>query len=253
MQPAAFPSGKPVSNNGNFTINANSTSGQISGNGALTLGTSAVLTLAPASGASKQGTLVLNSGSQLNLTNNALIIEALDPAAKNADLAQLASNVQSGRNGGAWNGSGITSSTVRADTSDLSIAVLDNALLGYTSFQGQAVDANSVLVVPALLGDADVSGKVDLNDLNTVLNNLGSTTGAWNRGNFDGAATIDLNDLNDVLNHLGVALTPATDSVAAAESLLSQAVPEPASLSVLLAGALVLVRRKENYRSARLS
>ncbi len=51
-----------------------------------------------------------------------------------------------------------------------------------------------------LTGDANGDGHVDLNDLNTVLNNLGTTNSAWWAGNFDGAGTIDLTDLNDVLN-----------------------------------------------------
>ncbi len=62
----------------------------------------------------------------------------------------------------------------------------------------------SISVVPGLLGDANGDGHVDLNDLNTVLNNLGTTTSAWTSGNFDGAPTIDLNDLNDVLRPLCV-------------------------------------------------
>ena len=53
------------------------------------------------------------------------------------------------------------------------------------------------------LGDANGDGRVDLNDLNIVLNNLGTATSARSAGNFDGAATVDLTDLNDVLNNLG--------------------------------------------------
>jgi hypothetical protein len=97
----------------------------------------------------------------------------------------------------------------------------------------------------ALPGDANLDGKVDLNDLNTVLNHLGQSSSDWATGNFDAAATIDLNDLNAVLNHLGVTYTPST-TVTTAESLLAtQSVPEPASLGVLTIGiATWLLKRK---------
>jgi endonuclease I len=77
----------------------------------------------------------------------------------------------------------------------------------------------------ALLGDTNLDGKVDLSDLNAVLNNLGTVTSNWSAGNFDGAPTVDLTDLNDVLNNLGTT-APTGNS-------LPQPVPEPASLAVL--------------------
>ena len=79
-------------------------------------------------------------------------------------------------------------------------------IAGTGSISNGTVTYNSVYALTAqgLLGDANLDGKVDLNDLNIVLNNLGTTTSLRSNGNFDGAATIDLNDLNDVLNNLWV-------------------------------------------------
>ncbi len=67
---------------------------------------------------------------------------------------------------------------------------------------------------PTILGDANLDGKVDLNDLNVVLNHLGLTDSLCADGNFDSAATIDLNDLNDVLNNLGTGTGTGAASVA---------------------------------------
>jgi hypothetical protein len=86
-----------------------------------------------------------------------------------------------------------------------------------------------------LLGDANLDGKVDLTDLNIVLNNLGTTTSLRSNGNFDGAATIDLTDLNDVLNNLGVSVTSGSAIVAT---------PEPASLMLLCAAMPLLWKRR---------
>ena len=128
----------------------------------------------------------------------------------------------------------------------MGLALVDNNLTQFSVFRGSPVDSNSILIAPELLGDTDLSGTGDLNDLNTVLNNLGTPTAAWTNGNFDGAPTIDLNDLNDVLNNLGVSYA-GNATVLAAERLVqssSSSVPEPASLLLLATGVLFHARRR---------
>ncbi len=110
------------------------------------------------------------------------------------------------------------------------------SLVGDSAFSG-ADSATAFKLTQLTLGDANEDGKVDLSDLNIVLNNLGSTTSLWTMGNFDKAATIDLTDLNDVLNNLGVS-TVSGSSIAAA--------PEPTSLSLLGLAGLLLTRRRRS-------
>ena len=99
-----------------------------------------------------------------------------------------------------------------------------NAAISSDEYTAHTIDSMATYGVPGymqvefdgfgisggLLGDCNGDGRVDLNDLNIVLNNLGITTYNRTQGNFDGAATIDLNDLNDVLNNLGVVALPTT-------------------------------------------
>ena len=122
------------------------------------------------------------------------------------------------------------------------VAVIDNGVLAtpFTTFGGQPVDANSILIGQELLGDTNVDGHVDLTDLSTVLNNFGSTTFAWTSGNFDGAATIDLTDLSDVLNNFG----STNPNPSAAAGAIATATPEPASLAVLGLGAVAFLSRR---------
>ena len=111
------------------------------------------------------------------------------------------------------------------------------------------VDNNADTVsffVTANAGDADMNGKVDLNDLNIVLNHLGTATTLWTNGNFDGAPAVDLNDLNAVLNNLGVNSSAST-AIADAQALLAAGAPEPASLGLLTAALPLLIARRRRH------
>ena len=54
------------------------------------------------------------------------------------------------------------------------------------------------LLTPAVPGDANLDGQIDVNDLTIVLANFGQTGTAWSQGNFYGDAAVDINDLTAV-------------------------------------------------------
>ena len=54
-----------------------------------------------------------------------------------------------------------------------------------------------------LSGDANLDGKVDINDLTIVLANYGQTGKTWTTGDFNGDGTVDINDLTIVLTNYG--------------------------------------------------
>ena len=62
------------------------------------------------------------------------------------------------------------------------------------------------LLTPALPGDANLDGKVDINDLTIVLAHYGQTGMAWTEGEFTGDGTVDINDLTIVLAHYNQSL-----------------------------------------------
>jgi autotransporter-associated beta strand protein len=188
----------------------------------------------------------------LDVTNDKLVIEPTTGRA--ALLANLENQAIFGRT----HLGGITSSTAG---SNMAVAVIDNALLGRSTFGGISVGSNSILISQELLGDSNIDGKVDLTDLSTVLNNFGTANSNWTAGNFDGANTIDLTDLSDVLNNFGSTYSSPFDAAAAsivipgtaADQTLAAnfisgthmlAAPEPASLGLLAAGGMLLLRRR---------
>jgi autotransporter-associated beta strand protein len=169
----------------------------------------------------------------VDITNNKLIVE--DAANHTATLATLQNQVLFGLS----NSAGILSTALPANTA---LAVLDNAVTQFKTFGTIPVDANSILIAPELIGDANADGTVDLNDLTTVLNNLGSPTPNWTSGNFDHAPTIDLTDLNDVLNNFGQSFSSPT---LAASPPPAQPTPEPTTgLLLISAVAIPLLRRR---------
>ena len=84
----------------------------------------------------------------------------------------------------------------------------------------------------AMPGDANLDGRVNINDLSIVLVHYNQTGMPWAQGEFTGSGTVDINDLSIVLAHYNQTLG---SSVAAAA-----AVPEPSTLLLVLVGLLLL-------------
>jgi autotransporter-associated beta strand protein len=126
-------------------------------------------------------------------------------------------------------GFGLTSSWIESNP-EYGLAVIDNAELGLTFFNGQDITLDSLIVATALRGDANLDGLVDSFDLTVWQSNYGLATGAtWNDGDFDYDGDVDGRDF----------ITWQRGVIIAEETLQSvQAVPEPATISALLIAML---------------
>ncbi len=101
---------------------------------------------------------------------------------------------------------------------------------GTTLASGSNDYTHGFLLTPAIPGDANGDGRVDINDLTIVLAHYGQTGQSWADGEFTGDGTVDINDLTIVLAHYN----QSTASSAGNPS----AVPEPAGLVLLVCGGL---------------
>ena len=94
---------------------------------------------------------------------------------------------------------------------------------------------------PYLRGDANLDGRIDITDFNTLAANFrpegtGGTTPDWDRGNFDGDLRIDITDFNVLAANF------APSGYGPSERLLRTSLPEPSScLLVLIAMCSLLV------------
>jgi autotransporter-associated beta strand protein len=233
---------------------ANVASGTLTkvGTGTLTTGPIQVGTLSATSGAvvikpdgsdaasNRLGTLVLGGASgswssRLDLNDNKLVIDYTGAS----PLAQVGDQIKSGYANGAWNGNGITSTSAATNNAGanpkVGIGFAEAAALGISTFAGQDVDGDSIVVRYTLLGDANVDGVVNALDFNALASGYGSGT-IWPSGdfNYDGAVTSD--DFSALSQNFNRTLPgPA----------LGALVPEPSTLAAaMLIGAGTAARRR---------
>jgi autotransporter-associated beta strand protein len=204
-------------------------------------------------------------GGLVDITNNDLVITS-------GSLPVITNQVQSGYNGGAWNGSnGITSSSAAADTTYLTAVgvLLNNDGLGNTIygtptgtgtnlglFDGTSPALNAVLVKYTYYGDSNLDGGVDGSDYTNIDNGYDNQLTGWQNGDFNYDSVVDGSDYTLIDNAYNMQqgslgsnpaeqIAAATLQIASPIADGSTAVPEPASLAITgLAGLALLGRRR---------
>jgi hypothetical protein len=169
-------------------------------------------------GATNDPTLSVDSSSTLNLQDNDLIVHSgsNDPNGYNA-LAAVQGLVKTGRNSGAWNGKGLTSTVARSqDNSDgqesVQLAVVDNTDLGsplhawQVGNSSETLGSNDIIIKYTYTGDFNLDGRVDGNDVNIQGLNYdgGASTGnEWAFGDTNDDGVLNANDINTLGLYFG--------------------------------------------------
>ena len=213
------------------------------------------------------------STSTLDLSNNAMIVQASGTSDNAANLTAIQANVNAASNGLRWNGAGIGSTTAFNEaqpgkTQALALMVYDNTVITQSSFEGVSglgyfdggnpVDFNQVMVKLTYLGDFNADGVINASDY-TWLDGFalsGNTLGDLNGDRLVNATDytwLDGSALNQSFGTLAAQQgsegsplqtpTPASGGIAITSP---EAVPEPGTLGMLLAAtsALLGFRRK---------
>jgi photosystem II stability/assembly factor-like uncharacterized protein len=162
-------------------------------------GASPVLKLA--AGSAK--TLVIGGGLSvagsaiLDLNDGDMI---LDYSSRSAALDAVQELINSGRNGGAWNGIGITSSAASEATAhNTTLGAMDSSdywsVYGNgTTFDGETIDATTVLVKYTYYGDTDFNGRVNFDDYVRTDAGFNNHKSGWFNGDFDLNGQVNFDD-----------------------------------------------------------
>ena len=177
----------------------------------------------------------------LDVTDNAVVVDYPDAGPNPA--ADIRAQIISGRGApgliGTWDGKGITSSTSAAapDSTSVGYAVNGEMPLGAVgTFRGETVDPSSVLIRHTRIGDANLDGVVNDDDVTIVgaVYAPGVPNANWANGDFDYNGFVD----DDDVTLLGALYNPGLPPIPAPQSGGVAAVPEPATWLMLTLGGL---------------
>lgn len=147
--------------------------------------------------------LSVATGGTLDMKDNDLIVHATS-ATRDAVYADLYDWIVSGFNGGAWNGSGLTSTVARDNTNgDTALGIAKNVDLNYTTFANQAVNSDSILIKYTYYCDFDLDGDVDGDDEAALVSGFGKQNAYWVDGDTDYNNIVDGDDFAVLASNFG--------------------------------------------------
>jgi T5SS/PEP-CTERM-associated repeat protein len=200
---------------------------------------------------SRLGQLTIFPGGTMDLSDNKLIVVAGPLGAWNGSAyTGITGLVDSGRGNASnaqWDGSGIITRDTRAVNNNdfCSLGVARAGDVGKSIFGGLSVAPDDVLVMFTYGGDANLDGKINIDDYGQIDFNVGSSGSVfgWFNGDFNYDGKINIDDYG-IIDFNVVAQGPPFAAGASAEGLA--AVPEPvmALAPLALLSARCLNRRR---------
>jgi hypothetical protein len=242
-----------IDSNGQMVVYQSMTTGAITGGGTLQVGSNALtatLQIAPNSGASELSEILLDNGngnnSTLDITNNHIIIDWGSNPILEAQLIQL---LQSGYNGGAWNGPGITSSTAAASGGAYGVGFAE-----YRDSYVPGLSHSQAEIAYSLYGDCNLDHTVNGVDFGILAADFNKTVkGGWGTADFNYDGVVNGLDFIMLSANMGKGASSADvvalEAFAAANGLL-QDVPEPAGATTLVCTTTVLTLRLRRRNTA---
>ena len=224
------------------------------------------------------GLTVGGTTGKLDLTDAALVVRDGGQGVTRQVTAHLRRGLENGGNFD-WQGPGISSTEAFNDNTTAGsvlygLGVVQNNLAAagtadgtttdatagneiYTTFKGRTVSLNDTLVRYTYMGDADLDGSVTGTDYSLIDNGFAFALNGWLNGDFDYSGSIDGTDYALIDNAFAFQVGPLSEPflgrynahvalfgqsyVDALAAVQSGVVPEPASLTIAIASATLLL------------
>jgi autotransporter-associated beta strand protein len=197
---------------------------------------------------------VIGSG-KLDLTDNKLIVPNGNAGTWNgSNYTGLTGLVRSGRNGNTlplWDGSGIiTSQTAATGGNFTSIAIARGSdakpatATSTTLWAGQTITGTDVLVMYTYGGDANLDGKLNIDDYIRIDQGIAGSLTGWTNGDFNYDGKVNIDDYTTVIDSNIGTQGAAFATAGGVDGFSVTAIPEPLSAAGwAIASLLALARR----------
>jgi autotransporter-associated beta strand protein len=198
------------------------------------------------------------TGARLDLSDNHLITQSAVGAWTGSAYDGVSGLIQSGRTtSNNWSGNGIvtsqTNATNASNYTSIGIAtgaqVLPNTATETALWAGQTVTGTDTLVMYTYGGDANLDGKINIDDYGHIDTSIGIGLKGWSNGDFNYDGTINIDDYGIIDVNVGIQ-GPAFFTGAGVGGISGVvAVPEPASVlgAAVAFASLTLRRRRQHY------
>jgi hypothetical protein len=207
---------------------------------------------ASAPNTSRLGALEILSGS-LDLREKKLVVDNGTVGSWNGSAyTDITGLIQSGRNGGNWNGDGIITSQSNAATGNFTtLAVATAAQVKGISgsitalWGGETVTAGDALIMYTYGGDATLDGKINIDDYVRIDSGIAAGLTGWSNGDFNYDGKVNIDDYTTVIDaNIGNqnAVFPTGSGIGLGMNTV--AVPEPTGPGIVMGVATFLMARR---------
>jgi hypothetical protein len=135
-----------------------------------------------------------SGGAKIDLADNSMQINY----SGSSPLNTVANYIRVAYAGGSWSGSGLTSSAAATAATSA-----HKSALGYAEAGQIGAGSSSVIVRYTYSGDANLDGKVDTLDFNSLASNFGGSGKVWSQADFNYDGVIDTLDFNTLASNFG--------------------------------------------------